>query len=97
MSDCSENTQSEILSWEHILILARVSCQCPESEVRSKALHMPETQNTSVASHLTIYNRHALTTPDPSSERRGIACLAPLLSKEGVGGGCCRELAGTAH
>ena len=37
-----------------------------------------------VAPHWTIHNRHALTTPDTSSEKRGIAWVAPLLSKEGV-------------
>ena len=33
----------------------------------------------------------------PSSERRGIGVLTPLLAKEGVGRGCCKELARTPH
>jgi hypothetical protein len=35
--------------------------------------------------------------PAPSSERRGVDELAPLLGKEGVGGGCCQELAAKPH
>jgi hypothetical protein len=33
----------------------------------------------------------------PSSVRRGVGELAPLLSKEGTGGGCSKESAGTGH
>ena len=33
----------------------------------------------------------------PSSERRGVGDLTPLLVKEGAGGGFCKELAGTSH
>jgi hypothetical protein len=45
----------------------------------------------------TIVNGRALTTPGPSSARRGIAGFTPLLGKEGARGGCCEIQAGAAR
>jgi hypothetical protein len=58
-------------------------------------------QNPGVPSRLTIYDEARLaptaTTPRPFlKKRRGIGGLAPLLAKEGRGG-CCKNLARTAH
>jgi hypothetical protein len=55
------------------------------------------THYTSVLFRFVFYNEtphHPLT---PSSERRGMEEAAPLLTKEGVRGGCSKELLGTAY
>ena len=51
-----------------------------------------------IVSHLAIYGTRALTTPWPPPQRGGeLVSWLPSLGKEGVGGGCSKESAGTAH